>query len=271
MSCFAKRALWLLPLLLLGLLGGSLWSSRQVEKRLFATAPNCLDRAGVSGVDVLRVDGQDAYLSGPENLRDAAVSALKNKGDCWGYNAVNYVPTAAAPTPTPTTVTPAPSTTVAPTTTRAPATTTAAAPVTTAAPTPTTTAAPAPTTTVAPAPSCPATLPAFANVNFESTLAEITAESQTLLTGIATTLKANPACQITVIGHTDFRGSNGYNQTLSEDRANAVREFLISQGVSATALTAEGRGEEEPIAPNDTEENLAKNRRIEFKPVNKGS
>ena len=90
------------------------------------------------------------------------------------------------------------------------------------------------------------------------------------LNQIATTLKANSVCRINIVGHTDNRGSDQYNQQLSEERANSVRDYLISQGVNGETLTAQGRGEAVPLAGADqsTEEGLAANRRIEFQRIN---
>ena len=71
-----------------------------------------------------------------------------------------------------------------------------------------------------------------------------------------------------VVGHTDSVGSDAYNQGLSERRANAVKDYLTSQGVKASHLTARGYGEDRPRFPNDVEANRAKNRRAELVPMN---
>ncbi len=68
--------------------------------------------------------------------------------------------------------------------------------------------------------------------------------------------------QIMVIGHTDSIGSMSYNQMLSERRAGSVRDYMIAQ-MAELEITAEGRGESEPIADNATEQGRAKNRRVE--------
>ncbi len=70
--------------------------------------------------------------------------------------------------------------------------------------------------------------------------------------------------RLRVEGHTDHTASRKYNQWLSEKRAGAVRELLISQGVAADRLESVGKGEDEPISPNITPEQRANNRRIEF-------
>jgi OOP family OmpA-OmpF porin len=70
-----------------------------------------------------------------------------------------------------------------------------------------------------------------------------------------------------VEGHTDSTGSDAYNQTLSENRARTVMNYLISQGVPAARLRSQGFGETMPVADNTTAEGRAKNRRVEIKIV----
>lgn len=69
---------------------------------------------------------------------------------------------------------------------------------------------------------------------------------------------------ITVEGHSDSRGSDELNQRLSQERADAVRDYLVKRGVPAERISAVGRGESSPIASNDTEEGRATNRRVEI-------
>ncbi|MBQ9705267.1 MAG: OmpA family protein, partial [Paludibacteraceae bacterium] len=73
-----------------------------------------------------------------------------------------------------------------------------------------------------------------------------------------------PEVKIRIIGHTDAVGSEESNQRLSEGRAAAVRADLMARGVDASRIEAEGRGETEPVADNDTEEGRSRNRRVEF-------
>ena len=73
-----------------------------------------------------------------------------------------------------------------------------------------------------------------------------------------------PETNITVIGHTDSKGTSMYNQTLSERRANAVVAYTHQNGISNLRLTAIGKGETDPIATNNTTEGSALNRRVEF-------
>ncbi len=74
----------------------------------------------------------------------------------------------------------------------------------------------------------------------------------------------NTDYSVELIGHTDSIGTEAYNQDLSERRADAVRTFLINNGIASHRITAQGRGESEPVAPNDTKEGQAKNRRTEI-------
>jgi outer membrane protein OmpA-like peptidoglycan-associated protein len=73
-----------------------------------------------------------------------------------------------------------------------------------------------------------------------------------------------PETNITVIGHTDNKGSDSYNQTLSESRAGSVTTYAGQNGINMARLTAMGKGESDPIAANDTQEGQASNRRVEF-------
>lgn len=76
-------------------------------------------------------------------------------------------------------------------------------------------------------------------------------------------LKDSPAYRANIIGHTDSTGSDKYNQTLSEKRAEIVKSMLIDQGVAANRLTSSGEGEKIPVASNKTKQGRAENRRIE--------
>lgn len=102
-------------------------------------------------------------------------------------------------------------------------------------------------------------------INFETNSSRITPESESILMKAFNTLKNNPDIEVEISGHTDSRGSAEKNQKLSEDRANAVKEWLVAKGIDAKRITTVGYGEDRPIAPNDTPENMSKNRRIEFK------
>jgi outer membrane protein OmpA-like peptidoglycan-associated protein len=77
-------------------------------------------------------------------------------------------------------------------------------------------------------------------------------------------MKANPSFSLLIVGHTDSQGDEAYNQRLSEDRAESVKSYLVKKGVGEISITAEGKGESEPIADNNTAEGREKNRRVVF-------
>jgi outer membrane protein OmpA-like peptidoglycan-associated protein len=77
-------------------------------------------------------------------------------------------------------------------------------------------------------------------------------------------LKSNPSSPVVVEGHTDYIGSDQYNQKLSERRANAVRRYLVERGIAPSRIRVVGYGEKRPIADNKTKEGRAINRRAEF-------
>ncbi len=84
---------------------------------------------------------------------------------------------------------------------------------------------------------------------------------------IAASMAQYPDSLIDVYGHTDSTGSDAYNQTLSENRARTVADYLSTHGVAAARIRSKGFGETMPIADNATEEGRAKNRRVEVKIV----
>ena len=107
------------------------------------------------------------------------------------------------------------------------------------------------------------------NIFFDTNKADIKDESKPELRKLIDFLTLNPTVHIEVSGHTDNVGGNQFNQTLSENRAKAVQQYLIVNGINAGRLTAKGYGETEPVATNDTDENRSKNRRTEFKIIAK--
>jgi peptidoglycan-associated lipoprotein len=78
-------------------------------------------------------------------------------------------------------------------------------------------------------------------------------------------LKANPNVRFTVEGHCDERGSEEYNLALGDRRANAVKEYLLSQGIAASRMSTVSYGEERPVCREATEECYAQNRRAHFR------
>ncbi len=102
-------------------------------------------------------------------------------------------------------------------------------------------------------------------VYFDVDKATIKKRSHSLLKQVALTLKANPQIEkISIEGHTDAQGPADYNRELSQSRAEAVRDFLIAEGMEAERLTAKGFGEDKPVASNKTVRGRVKNRRVEF-------
>lgn len=101
-------------------------------------------------------------------------------------------------------------------------------------------------------------------VNFAFNSSELTSTAKNNLGKLAEVLKNNPDTNINIYGHTDSKGADAYNLTLSEKRANAVVSYLNSLGIPKSRINAKGLGETEPIASNETEEGRAKNRRVEF-------
>ncbi|MAN46577.1 MAG: OmpA family protein [Alphaproteobacteria bacterium] len=100
---------------------------------------------------------------------------------------------------------------------------------------------------------------------FQSNLAIVSPTSQSLLDALTGVALLCDDHAIEIGGHTDSRGSNDYNEIISQQRADAVREYMIAKGVDADALTAKGYGESRPLDPAENYEAWAKNRRMEFK------
>jgi outer membrane protein OmpA-like peptidoglycan-associated protein len=101
------------------------------------------------------------------------------------------------------------------------------------------------------------------NLFFEFAQSNLLPESFHELQRLLEYLTKNHTVKIEISGHTDNQGSDAYNKKLSMQRAQTVYRYLTDQGIDPTRLTFKGYGEERPIAPNDTEENRAKNRRTE--------
>ncbi|HUV76749.1 MAG TPA: OmpA family protein [Desulfobacterales bacterium] len=104
-------------------------------------------------------------------------------------------------------------------------------------------------------------------VLFDFNKAVIKSEAHPMLDEAVGILKKNPEINVEIDGHTDNMGPAAYNMTLSEKRANAVMKYLVDQGVKAERLTMKGFGLTKPAASNDTKAGRAKNRRVEFRPV----
>lgn len=107
------------------------------------------------------------------------------------------------------------------------------------------------------------------NIFFDTNKFDIKDESKPELQKLLDFLNNNPNIHIEVSGHTDNVGSNQFNQTLSENRAKAVYQYLIANGINAARLVYKGYGETEPIVSNDNDEDRSRNRRTEFKIIAK--
>jgi outer membrane protein OmpA-like peptidoglycan-associated protein len=101
-------------------------------------------------------------------------------------------------------------------------------------------------------------------VNFEFGSATLTQESYAIMERVRDSLIEWPEIRVEIIGHTDDIGSALANRRLSQRRAESVRDYLVSQGVSADRLIAIGKGKDEPIADNETAEGRQLNRRVEL-------
>lgn len=101
-------------------------------------------------------------------------------------------------------------------------------------------------------------------VNFAFNSSELSSATKTNLDKLAKVLVNNPDTNINIYGHTDSKGTDAYNMTLSEKRANSVVNYLASHGVKKNRMFAKGMGESDPVATNETEAGRAENRRVEF-------
>ena len=101
-------------------------------------------------------------------------------------------------------------------------------------------------------------------VNFEFNSDKLTNTSTSILDTIASILAKNTNIKVMIGGHTDSKGNDNYNQSLSKKRADAVRGYLVSAGINASRLSTRGFGETRPVASNDTEDGRAINRRVEL-------
>ncbi|MDR2626907.1 MAG: OmpA family protein [Dysgonamonadaceae bacterium] len=105
---------------------------------------------------------------------------------------------------------------------------------------------------------------ALQGIQFENGKDVIINTSFPILDEIVSVMKENPSYLLIISGHTDDVGSPASNQVLSEKRANSVKSYLENAGIVASRLTAQGFGDTQPVVPNTTADNKAKNRRVEF-------
>jgi outer membrane protein OmpA-like peptidoglycan-associated protein len=101
-------------------------------------------------------------------------------------------------------------------------------------------------------------------VTFKTGSAEITSTSEEVLSKALKGLQDYPEVEVEIAGHTDNTGSRTTNMKLSQQRADAVKNWLANRGVDPKRITTSAHGPDKPIAPNTTKEGRDKNRRIEF-------
>ena len=104
-------------------------------------------------------------------------------------------------------------------------------------------------------------------VYFDTDKWDIKPQYASILDEVVHVLRKNPYLRVEIQGHTDSQGSAEYNQKLSENRAKSVMDYLIKEGIGSGRLIAIGYGLSKPAFPNDSPENMAKNRRVELKPT----
>ncbi len=98
---------------------------------------------------------------------------------------------------------------------------------------------------------------------FATNSSQLSASSRDALTKFATSLKNSPETDITIYGHTDNTGTRTVNERISKERAEAVANFLVGNGIARNRITTEGLAFDQPVADNSTAEGRAKNRRVE--------
>jgi outer membrane protein OmpA-like peptidoglycan-associated protein len=106
---------------------------------------------------------------------------------------------------------------------------------------------------------------ALKGIQFEPGKDVIKKTSYGILDNVVKIMKENPSYLLEINGHTDSQGDDAKNMTLSQKRAEAVRNYLVSKGIETSRLTPKGYGETVPKATNDTPAGRAENRRVEFK------
>jgi len=104
----------------------------------------------------------------------------------------------------------------------------------------------------------------FSNIQFEFNSSVLKTDAYPLLDQAATAMKADPSAKFNLNGYASIEGTEEYNLTLSQDRANSVKTYLVNSGVSSSQLTAKGFGTTNPVGDNSTEAGRILNRRVEI-------
>lgn len=124
--------------------------------------------------------------------------------------------------------------------------------------------APAPVQTAPPPAPAPPNYN-FTNIQFEFDSGILKTESYPILDKAAVEMKKDTTASFMLNGYASIEGTPEHNQVLSQDRANAVKAYLVNSGIPASKLTAKGHGTDNPIADNATEQGKVLNRRVEIK------
>ena len=209
--------------------------------------------AGAQSIDNWRSADGTAWKNGTQELcwRNSSWTPATAAPGCDGAIEPKKPAPAAAPAPAP-----------APMPMPAPAPKPAAAPAPAPAPAPARAPAPAPAAKVA-----VAKVTYAADTFFDFDKAVIKPEGKAKLDDLVAKVKNIKLEVIIAVGHADSTGPDAYNQKLSVRRAEAVKAYLVSQGVDKNRVYTEGKGEKQPIADNKTREGRAKNRRVEVEVV----
>ncbi len=108
---------------------------------------------------------------------------------------------------------------------------------------------------------------ALQGINFRSSQDRFRSSSYTIMDNVVTVMNQYPNMTVTIEGHTDSQGGSASNQALSQKRADAVKAYLVSKGISSSRLSAIGYGEARPVADNTTSTGRERNRRVAFIPA----
>ena len=101
-------------------------------------------------------------------------------------------------------------------------------------------------------------------VSFEFNDTTLSKDAKATINDVASLIKGNKYLKVRVIGHSDNLGSNKRNQQISEERTQRVLDYLVRSGIPRNKIKVVGRGADEPLHQNDTEEGRARNRRVAF-------
>jgi len=115
-----------------------------------------------------------------------------------------------------------------------------------------------------PPPPAPRKIETISGPNFDFDKVHLRPEGETKVEHVVRLMRENPSMRVVVEGHTDSIGSDAYNLKLSERRAESVKDYMVSKGISASRITTRGLGKADPVASNKTAAGRAENRRVEI-------